>query len=144
MIKTKTITLGGQSYEVGPFVIGQVEIITPILWRFIKVMRGAGGTEMQLPTDPVALFMSIEIPSDLLRDMTVAIAAALPAHPDDYTEQAKRGKRWSADELRATEASFLDMLTAMLAILPLAGFGGTPEEGDAAAGEIQAGTATPT
>ena len=117
MAKTKTIVLGGQSFIVGPFVIGQVEIIAPVIWRFMKAL---GDKDKIINSDPMTLFLSLEISPELVRDMTTAIAAAMPKN--------EAGKRPSADEVRGMEATFLEMCIAVFSIIPLAGFGATGEE----------------
>ena len=126
MSTTKKIVLGGQTFEVGPFVIGQVEIISPIIWKLIKAMGSS--KEMIINSDPVSLFLNLEVTSEMVADMTTAIAAALPK---------KEGKRYTPDEVREMEATFLDMWLALFSIISLCGFGGMA--GEVVMGEPTAG-----
>ena len=129
MSKTKKIVLGDQEYEIGPFVIGQVEIISPILWKMIRAMGGNG--VVNADADPVALFLSLDMTPELISDLTKAIAAALPKNAE--------GKRPTLDEVKNMEATFLDMWVAMFSILTLCGFGaagGAVEMGEPPAGTV--------
>src|SRR6266496_1981822 len=102
--KTKILVLGGKEFEVGPFVLGQVEVITPIVWKVIKAvgLRGAlqeGGK----PPNIGEIFLAFEVTPELISEMCTAVAAALPKDGS--------GKRPSLDMVKNMEATFPELVS---------------------------------